>query len=247
MKTKFFLFVIFCLPAFVWGQEPVLRDTSEVINVTNPKFTGIKNVAHLFTNQTETIGDYLHKNIKYPEEAARCYKQGTAVVKFTVTAEGELTDFQVLNSVCPVIDNELIRVLKNTDGMWNPGISNEEFVDMPQEVSMMFVASSNNNKAPKEYFTKMARNHFAKANTLFLEKHNLKRALKSYDQSIKYLPYDASLLLIRGLCKYELGDAKGAISDWERINELGTYNADWCFESLTDLSGYDQMMEIVEK
>jgi len=247
MKTKILLFVIICLPIFVWGQkEVILQDTSDVVSVTPPEFTGIENV-NLRVNdvQSDAFRDYLTKNIKYSEEAAKCHKQGTAVVQFVVTADGELSDFEVLNSVCPVIDEELIRVLKTTDGMWKPGLNNEKPVNMEKEVSMMFVADPKHKSAPYEYFTKLAGNYCIKANTLFLEKHNLKKALKNYNQIITYLPYDASTLLVRGLCRYEMGDREGAISDWKRVNEIGTYDADWCIESLADLEGYDEMQTVL--
>lgn len=238
-----------CLPIFIWGQEKSTeRDTLNKFDVTAPMFTGIENVNMLFDeNQREDINDYLTKHINYPEEAARCYKQGTAVVQFVVTANGELTDFKMINSVCPVIDQELIRVLETTSGMWKFGLKDEKPADMEQEVSMMFVANPENKTAPYEYFTKLARNHFVKANDLFLEKHNYRKALKSYDQTIKYLPYDASTLLVRGLCKYEMGDREGALSDWERINKIGSFDADWFIENLSYFPGYEEMIAIINK
>lgn len=131
--------------------------------------------------------------------------------------------------------------------MWKSGYNNEIPVAMEREVSMMFVASDIHKNAPKEYFTKLASNYCAKGNKQFLEKHNPKKALKSYNQSIKYLPYESALLLLRGLCKYELGNRQGAINDWERINEIGSYDADWCIEQLSYLPGYDEMTAILNK
>lgn len=235
------------LPIIGFGQEQINTQIKQV-KVTRPEFTGIENVTQFINNgKMESIGDYLNKNIEYPEEAALCYKQGTAVVQFVVTADGEITGFNVINSVCPIIDKELIRVLKTTGGMWKPGFNNENPVDMPREVSMMFVADPTNKNAPKEYFTKLASNHFFKGNIEFLEKHNLRKALRNYNESIRYLPYDASSLLLRGLCKYELGDREGAVRDWERINEIGSYDADWCIEKLSYLPGYDEMLTILEE
>lgn len=105
MKTKIFIIVAICLPFFTWGQfEKVKQVELPNVNVTPPEFTGITNVNHLLTYQTESIGDYLNKNIEYPVSAASYYKQGTAVVQFVVTADGELTDFRIINSVCPIID-----------------------------------------------------------------------------------------------------------------------------------------------
>ena len=121
-------------------------------------------------------------------------------------------------------------------------------VDMEKEVSMMFVASQKNKikKNPEAYFTKLARAQFTKANISFLEKHNLKKALRYYDQTVRYLPYDSPALLVRGLCKYGLGDLEGARNDWERINKLGSFDANSYLDDLAALKGYDEMMATIE-
>ncbi len=247
MKTKILILGIVCLPIFVWGQKnSTEKDTLQKIEVTPPEFTGIVNFNQLFNSSSmEDIGNYLSENFQYPEEA--CYVEGTGIVQFVITADGELTNFTVINSVCPIIDHEFIRVLKTTSGMWRSGLNNEKPVDMEKEVSMMFVANQQNKTNPKEYFAKMATNHFIKANTLFLEKHNLKKALRNYDQTIKYLPYDASSLLERGLCRYALGDLNGARNDWERINRIGSFDASTLMDEMTSLNGYDEMIAIIEK
>lgn len=249
MKTKILLFVIICLPIFVWAQKnSTVRDTLGNVDVTPPEFTGIVNVNNRYnSNSMDGLGNYLSENFQYPEDAARCNQQGTVVVEFVVTANGELTDFNVINSVCPIVDQEFIRVLETTSGMWKPGYNNGKPVPMEKETSMMFVASEQNKTNPKAYFTKIATAHFTKANVLFLEKHNLKKALRNYDYTIQYLPYDASTLLVRGLCRFGLGDMEGARTDWERINRLGSFDASNLMNEMTGLKGYDEMMAIFEK
>ena len=247
MKTKILILAIVCLPIFVCGQKnSTLRDALPKVEVTPPEFTGIASINKLYNSSSmEDIGSYLSENFQYPEEA--CYVEGTAIVQFIITADGELTNFNVINSICPIIDQEFIRVLETTSGMWKPCLNNLEAVDMEKEVSMMFVANQQNKSNPKAYFAKMAKNHFIKANTLFLENHNLKKALKNYDQTIKYLPYDGSALLVRGLCRYSLGDMVGALSDWERINRPGSFDASTLMDEMTSLKGYDEMMAVIEK
>lgn len=133
--------------------------------------------------------------------------------------------------------------------MWKPGLNNMKPVDMEKEISIMLVASQKNKNKnnPKAYFTKLARYHFTKANILFLEKHNLKKALKKYDQTIMYLPYDAPSLLVRGLCRYELGDLEGARNDWERINRIGSFDASSFLDELASLKGYDEMIATIKQ
>lgn len=249
MKTKILLFVIFCLPIIVWGQiNRTVRDTLLKVEVTAPVFTGLQFVLDEPYSKDDILGKYLAENFVYPAVAYQYGMQGTGVVQFVVQPNGKLTDFHVMNSICSELDKEFIRVLKTTEGMWSPGSNNDNPVQMEKEVSMMFVADCDwcNNK-PKEYFTKLAKMHFTKANNLFLVKKNLKKALINYDKTIKYLPYDASVLLVRGLCKYEIGDLEGARTDWERINRLGSFDANWYIDELATLKGYDEMMATIEK
>ena len=251
MKTKIFLLVVLFLPIFVWGQEDkMISYTSETIEVTPPEFTGIKNTALLFNgNNTMTIEKYIIDNFVYPNQALNCLNQGTIVVQFVVNENGELSDFNVINSVCQLIDKEFIKLLKTTDGMWKPGMNNGKPYEMDKEVSMMFVASlaDKDMNAPREYLTKLARNCFVKANALFMEKHHLKRALNKYNECVKYLPYESSTLLVRGLCKYEMGDIDGARKDWERTNEIGVVDADDYINKLCYLKGYDEMLAILKE
>lgn len=249
MKTKIFLLLMLCISVFVWGQkEPIRRDTSAVISVSPPQFTGIVNFNRLFNdNSMNNLVNYLNSNVVYPVYKPECYSEGTGIIQFVVTSEGELTDFKIINSVCPVIDNELIRILKTTAGMWKPGFNNEKPEDMESEVSMMFVASSKNKKFPKEYFKKRASYYCSFGNKLFLSKHKPQKALRYYDKTVKYLPYETCPLLMRGLCKYELGDREGASIDWERINDIGKYDADLFIKSLSYLPGYEEMLKIVRK
>ena len=64
---------------------------------------------------------------------------------------------------------------------------------------------------------------------------------------MKYLPYDKSLLYVRGICKYELGDKEGALKDWNRIVALGGMDfSDIAYDS-SKMKGYDEMAEILAK
>lgn len=146
MKTKIFILLIICLPIFVWGQkDETHRFNLPGVEVTPPEFTGIENVNQIDDDdKTEDLKVFLNANFEYPEEVIRCYEEGTAILQFIVTVEGELTDFNMLNSFCPLIDNELIRVLKTTDGMWKPGFNNKKPVEMEKEVSIMFAVDREN-------------------------------------------------------------------------------------------------------
>jgi hypothetical protein len=75
--------------------------------------------------------------------------------------------------------------------------------------------------------------------------------LKYFNKGITLLPNEETLLAVRGLCKYEIGDNEGAKLDWNRLKILADKNAaKSLIESAvnyTQLSGYIEMMTIVNK
>jgi len=97
------------------------------------------------------------------------------------------------------------------------------------------------------YFTKIATANFMKGNELFLGKNNAKKALKYYDYCVKYLPYETASLMVRGLCKYKLGDKEGALSDWRRINAIGKYDMNEFIDNFSGEKGFAEMINTLGK
>ena len=118
MKTRVIFAISMLIAVFAFGQEQKVEE----VEVTAPQYAGIKNPAAMQGVYPNTlIKEYLSQNIVYPEEALTCNIEGTEVVKFTVTIEGNVKDFKIVNSVCPEIDKEVILTLELTNGMWYPG------------------------------------------------------------------------------------------------------------------------------
>lgn len=65
--------------------------------------------------------NYLSRQVQYPLDAVREKRQGTVLVSFTVTAEGQVTSARVTRGLLPSLDAEALRVV---GGMpkWQPGI-----------------------------------------------------------------------------------------------------------------------------
>ena len=228
------------LSGIAFGQVEEVKmkhvDVDEV-NVVPPKFVGLSNpIPAIKEGKFESFEDYLARNIVYPEKDAKSFNQGTEVVQFVISPTGELTDFAVLNSVCKKMDEEVIKVLKLTNGMWQPGFVNGCPAAMEKEVSVAFVLHPSND------FVKMAKSYMKQGNKMLFEKSNPKKALKYYDAGINLLPNNETLLAVRGLCKYELGDETGASRDWERISSLShTFDSE-LLSKLTDLKGYKEFI-----
>jgi tetratricopeptide (TPR) repeat protein len=214
------------------GIEPVFAD----LNSVNDK-------NDLNGSCNSAIGNYLRNNIKYPESAINCCKQGTEIVRFTVMPNGKLENIEVVNCVCPKIDEEMIRVLKTTNGMWTPGTKNGLPVEMEKEILVVFHLEGFHLGTDEEYFTKKAINWYKKGNQALFEQKNPEKALKCYNNAIKYRPLEDALLFARGMAKYELNDFTRAKEDWKRMKSLVARNENesnltLVAENFKDLRGY---------
>ena len=229
---------------FAFGQNQNVKD----VEVTAPQFTGVENAVVFQTGSPNTlIKNYLKENIVYPKEAAYCSIEGTEVVKFKVTTGGNVKDFEIINSVCPEMDKEVIKALALTNGMWIPGVRNGQPDDMTIEIPFTFCTTATGSKAVQEKFTERATSLFSKGSQMLFEKGKTKKALYYYDKGVTYLPYDQSLLMLRGMCRYELGDKEGATEDWMRMGNLGGPDMSEVTELVKDMKGYDEMFAILKK
>ena len=220
MKTLLVMLVVLGLAFAGAAQEKTSQSIAEV-DVIPAEFTGTNFI--VLPDQTgNLLKNYLIKNIVYPDEAIKCLNQGTEVASFTVTATGEVKDIKIINSVCPVIDEEFTRALQTTSGMWKPALKDGSNHDCYKEVSLTF--SLNGSQAQTEkVFNAQATNNFLRGSEMLLVNHKIKKAEKFFDRAIRYMPYDANLLYLRGVCRYETGDEEGAMQDWNRYSQLTGY------------------------
>jgi TonB family protein len=228
MKTSVFILAGMLIAAIATAQNQELKE----IEVTPPTFK---------SEVPNTINEYVQKRVEYPQSDIKWKTQGTVVVGFLVTPEGELKNIQVINSVSNAIDNEVIRVLKSTDGKWTPGIINGEAVAMQKEISVVFKLN------PQVDFIELASKHMQKGNQALFIKGQPEKALKHFNQGINFLPNNETLLAVRGLCKYKLGDETGANRDWDRSKLLVKMNGtDAEIENLAKIpensQEYDEML-----
>lgn len=68
----------------------------------------------------EKFQQYLFTHVNYPEEARDVNLQGTVVVSFVVDKKGNITNIELLRSIDPVLDNEVIQALQSSP-RWMPG------------------------------------------------------------------------------------------------------------------------------
>ena len=232
MKTSLFFAAGMLIAAFAFGQKNDLQE----VKVTPPSF---------HPNFIPTLYEYLEAGIEYPAVAKKSGWQGTVVIQFVVTAEGNVTDFYLVNSVSKEIDNEVIRVLETTNGRWNPGTADGSPVAMEKEISVAFKIS------PNADFVALAKDYIKKANEYIFVKNQPQKAIKYLDKGIMLLPNEECLLASRSLCNYEIGNMESAQRDWQRIKYLTEKNESETNFKLADnyeeLSGYKEMLTELAK
>ena len=71
-----------------------------------------------FNGGTKALMEFLMQNVKYPEGLAGDCR---SLVQFTVSKEGDVSDFKVVKSGGEAADAEAIRAISLTSGKWQPG------------------------------------------------------------------------------------------------------------------------------
>lgn len=234
-KTVFLVFCLVCA-LVTYGQQQKVHTLPEAV-ITPPELVKMN-------GQSSYLNDYLKDNINVQNNVFLWNEEGVEVVQFVVTPVGEIADIKVVNSISPGIDIEVTRVLNSTSGYWKPMMEDGKAVSFKKEVSIAFTSGENGTDHTAK-FLKTATKEFTAGNKMFLEKNKGKKALYFYDRAICYLPYDKSLLLTRGLCKYQLGDKEGARKDWSRIRELGGFEGDSYLDGFARVEGYNEMVAMV--
>lgn len=230
----------------------LIADVEEV-EVTPPSFTGIENTASIFNERDpDFLTNYLSKRIIYPENALNEFKEGIEIVQFIVNPTGELSNFRVINSVCPEIDEEVIYALQKTEGMWKPGLNNGIAVPMEKEVSLVFNIENHGSLDLNRKFMHKAKAYYNSGSKQLFLKQNLQKALRKFDIAMRYLPYDECLLYLRGLVKYELDDKESARHDWDRIKLLAEKgmierNIDFLAENYKEFEGFQELQQYMSK
>jgi len=248
MKKVILLSFSLLITMGLWAQVYVPAEGEQVqneIQVKPPQFVGQTVTPTMSTQQS--INDYVAANMTYPEQDLKYRIEGTETILFTVNTDGKLSDFKVVNSVSRAIDDEIIRVLNTTNGMWITGMNNDGPVAMQKEISVACKVIDEDSPAVQTDFQAAATHYFKKGSKLLYMKDRPQRALANFDSGIRYLPFDTNLRVMRGYARFALGDKEGAIADWKIVKEKANIdNLKMLADSHKDLDGYAELMAVLE-
>ena len=142
--NKIIFVCCFLIAAFVVNAQ-----TEQVVEV-KPAMTQAEIDDKIFTKveieSTFPGGDkawhsYILSNIRYPKKAVKKKIQGTVMLQFMVSKEGKVSDIHVFRSVDPLLDEEAIRLIKNSPD-WIPAVQNGRKVNSIKRQSINFKLTS---------------------------------------------------------------------------------------------------------
>ncbi|MEE4114622.1 MAG: M56 family metallopeptidase [Marinilabiliaceae bacterium] len=81
--------------------------------------------------------EWVQQNVKYPEIAVKNGIQGKVFVLFLVNPDGSVSDINIMRGVDPVLDHEVIRVVK-TSPLWVPGKQKGTEVAVKMSITVNF-------------------------------------------------------------------------------------------------------------
>lgn len=204
MKTLKMVFFLAMLSSFALCQN------KPTVDIQSPQF--------ICQQENPGICAYLKQNISYPPVEEKYMVEGTVVVKFSVLPSGDLSDFEIVNSLTENCDKAVLNTIKSTQGMWKPALMEGKPVKQETEIAVAFRINGNNMYRYAEFCRKKAENH--------MQKKNYKKAIKLYNKSIQIDPYNTQALAKRALASYHCGDNERALRDFERLTALGGQTAD---------------------
>lgn len=80
---------------------------------------------------------FVYENMKYPEADRENKVEGMTVASFVVTKEGKVEKAEIIKSVSPTMDAEILRVVRAMP-TWRPGEKNGELVSVEMKLPVKF-------------------------------------------------------------------------------------------------------------
>ena len=90
-----------------------------------------------YSGGMQELMTFLQENIKYPKSAQERKVEGRVIVQFVVEKDGTPTEFNVVRSIDPTLDEEALRVLKAMP-KWKPGMQKGQPVRVKYTIPVSF-------------------------------------------------------------------------------------------------------------
>ena len=128
-------FIIMALMA-LFGLTTVSAQKTVVAKKNQQVFDVVEKMPEYPGGQA-ALFEYLSKNVKYPEDAAKKKIEGRVLVTFVVNTDGSITDIEVFKKAFPSLDAEAVRVISGMP-KWTPGEQKGQKVRVKYTVPISF-------------------------------------------------------------------------------------------------------------
>ena len=94
-------------------------------------------VAPEYPGGTIALLSFIQQNLEYPEGAKEQEIQGRVIVRFTIEKDGSISDVQVVKSVDPLVDDQVVRAVSAMPA-WKPGMHEGKPVRVSYSIPIHF-------------------------------------------------------------------------------------------------------------
>jgi len=112
------------------GFEEEATEEAFFIVEEMPKFMG---------RDYNTFSGWIQRNVVYPQSAIQNGISGKIIVHFEVGASGKLENIVILQGLSPELDQEVLNVIKSSEGLWTPGSNRGRSVKVQFNFPVNFV------------------------------------------------------------------------------------------------------------
>jgi protein TonB len=131
MKKYILVIILACITFAGFAQ-----DKNAAMEVKSTVASGFDKCA-MYPGGEKAMNTYIHKNLDYPMAAVKSGIEGNVTVRFTVGADGSVTNVKVVKSLEPNLDAEAVKVVSKMKG-WTPAMKGGKAVAMDYQVNCNF-------------------------------------------------------------------------------------------------------------
>lgn len=132
MKKYILAILMACITFAAFAQ-----DKKAPMEVKSTVAQGTYDKSAMYPGGEAAINTFIHKNTFYPISAVKSGKEGNVTVRFTVNADGSVSNVKVVKGLEPSIDAEAIKIVKKLKG-WTPAMKGGKAVAMDYQVNCYF-------------------------------------------------------------------------------------------------------------
>lgn len=121
-------------------QEKILKEKQDSINTKKQEVFSIVDEMPEFKGGQMELMKFIGKNMVYPDSAKANQISGKVYLKFTITETGNVENILITKGIrdCKACDDEAIKVIKLTNGIWKAGKQQGKAVSVLYNYSINF-------------------------------------------------------------------------------------------------------------